>query len=125
MESVTTQALSSCGERGAAFLWGFSLCWLLLLWSAEFRALSLRSCCLRVLEDRLSSCGTWAWLLCNMWTLPGPGIESVSPAWAGRFLSTAPPGKFKTIFILIRMYIFQTENATGAFSVIFFKHTSC
>ena len=28
-----------------------------------------------------------------MWNLPGPGLEPVSPALAGRFLTTAPPGK--------------------------------
>ena len=28
-----------------------------------------------------------------MWDLPGPGIEPVSPALAGGFLTTAPPGK--------------------------------
>ena len=28
-----------------------------------------------------------------MWDLPGPGIEPVSPALAGRFLTTAPPGR--------------------------------
>ena len=28
-----------------------------------------------------------------MWALPGPVIEPVSPALAGRFLTTAPPGK--------------------------------
>ena len=28
-----------------------------------------------------------------MWNLPGPGIELVSPALAGRFLLTVPPGK--------------------------------
>ena len=28
-----------------------------------------------------------------MWNLPGPGTESVSPASAGGFLATAPPGK--------------------------------
>ena len=28
-----------------------------------------------------------------MWGLPGPEIESVSPALAGGFLTTAPPGK--------------------------------
>ena len=27
-----------------------------------------------------------------MWDLPGPGIEPVSPALAGGFLTTAPPG---------------------------------
>ncbi|KAJ8788184.1 hypothetical protein J1605_005483 [Eschrichtius robustus] len=28
-----------------------------------------------------------------MWDLPRPGIEPVSPALAGRFLTTVPPGK--------------------------------
>ena len=28
-----------------------------------------------------------------MWDLPGPGLEPMSPALAGRFLITAPPGK--------------------------------
>ena len=28
-----------------------------------------------------------------MWDLPGPGLEPVSPAVAGGFLTTAPPGK--------------------------------
>ena len=28
-----------------------------------------------------------------MWDLPGPGLEPVSPELAGRFLTTAPPGK--------------------------------
>ena len=28
-----------------------------------------------------------------MWGLPGPGLEPVSPALAGGFLTTAPPGK--------------------------------
>ena len=29
-----------------------------------------------------------------MWDPPGPGIKPVSPALAGGFLTTAPPGKF-------------------------------
>ena len=28
-----------------------------------------------------------------MWDLPGPGLELVSPALAGGFLITVPPGK--------------------------------
>ena len=28
-----------------------------------------------------------------MWDLPGPGLEPMFPALAGRFLTTAPPGK--------------------------------
>ncbi|KAJ8782227.1 hypothetical protein J1605_010206 [Eschrichtius robustus] len=31
-----------------------------------------------------------------MWDLPGPGLEPVSPALAGRLSTTAPPGKPKT-----------------------------
>ena len=31
-----------------------------------------------------------------MWDLPGPGLEPVSPALAGGFLTTAPPGEPRT-----------------------------
>ena len=34
-----------------------------------------------------------------MWDLPGPGIEPVSPALAGRFLTTVPPGKVPPFFL--------------------------
>ena len=33
-----------------------------------------------------------------MWNLPGPGIEPVSPALAGRFFTTGSPGKSQTTF---------------------------
>ena len=42
-----------------------------------------------------SSCGSRPQLLCSMWDLPGPGLKPVSPALAGGFLPTAPPGKSK------------------------------
>ena len=42
---------------------------------------------------RLSNCGSRAQLLCSMWDPPRPGLEPVSPALAGRFSTTAPPGK--------------------------------
>ena len=45
------------------------------------------------LEHRFSSCGARASLLHSTWDLPGPGIEPVSPALAGGFLITGPPGK--------------------------------
>ena len=32
-------------------------------------------------------------MLHGMWDLPGPGLEPMSPASAGGFLTTAPPGK--------------------------------
>ena len=71
-----TRAFSSCGEQGLLFV--------------AVRGLS--SCGTQAVERTLSSCGTWAWLLHSMWDLPGPGIEPMSPALAGRFLTTVPPG---------------------------------
>ena len=56
-------------------------------------ARGLSSCGSRAVEHRLSSCGARAQLLRGMWDLPRPGLEPVSPALAGRFLTTAPPGK--------------------------------
>ena len=56
----------------------------------------LSSCGSQALELRLSSGGAWAGLLRGMWDLPGPGIEPVSPALAGGFLTTVPPGKPRT-----------------------------
>ena len=47
----------------------------------------------RLQTRRLSSCGSQAQLLRGMWDLPRPGREPVSPALAGRFSTTAPPGK--------------------------------
>ena len=51
----------------------------------------LSSCGARALERRLGSCGARALLLCAMWDLPGPGLEPLSPALAGGFLTTTPP----------------------------------
>ena len=49
----------------------------------------------------LSRCGTWAQLLHGMWNPPGPEIQPVSPALAGRLLSTVPPGKFLFVDFLM------------------------
>ena len=74
---------------------GFSLRWLLLLQSTGCRhAGSVVVAC------RLSSCGAWASLLRGMWDPPGPGLEPVSPALAGGFLTTVPPGKPLNIFLV-------------------------
>ena len=56
-------------------------------------ARGLSSCGAWALECRLSSGGARALLLHGMWDLPGPGMEPTSPALAGRFLTTVPPGK--------------------------------
>ena len=46
---------------------------------------------------RLSSCGSRAQSLRGMWDPPRPGLEPVCPALAGRFSTTAPPGKPDTL----------------------------
>ena len=77
------RASSSCGERGPLFIAVRGPLTIAASPVAEHR-LQMR---------RLSSCGSRAQLLCGMWDLPRPGIEPVSPALAGGFSTTAPPGK--------------------------------
>ena len=88
---VATRGLTLVAVSGGySLLWcvGFSLWWLLLL-----RTMGSRRVGSVVAVHGLSSCGTRASLLRGMWDLPGPGLEPVSPALAGGFLTTAPPGK--------------------------------
>ena len=40
-----------------------------------------------------------------MWDLPGPGTEPVSPASAGGFLTTGPPGKSNSHFLEVNQLI--------------------
>ena len=61
---------------------GFSCC----------RARALGTWASVVVARGLGSCGSRAQLLRGMWYLPGPGLEPVSPALAGIFLTTVPPG---------------------------------
>ena len=57
----------------------------------------------RLQTRRLSSCGSPAQLLRGMW-VPRPGLKPMSPALAGRFSTTAPPGKPPLIFHLYIIY---------------------
>ena len=45
-----------------------------------------------------------------MWDLPGPGLDPVSPALAGGFLTIAPPGKSSATFL--KYVIYLNGNAT-------------
>ena len=47
----------------------------------------------QAVEFRLNSCGTRAQFLRSVWNLPRPRIDPVSPALAGGFFTTKPPGK--------------------------------
>ena len=77
------RAFSSCGKWGPLFITVRGPLTIAASLVAEDR-LQMR---------RLSSCGSRAQLLHGMWDLPRPGREPVSPALAGRFSTTAPPGK--------------------------------
>ena len=77
------RAFPSCGEWGPLFI---AVCGPLTIAASLVAEHRLQT-------RRLSSCGSRAQLLRGMWDLPGPGHEPVSPALAGRFSTTAPPGK--------------------------------
>ena len=84
------RAFSSCSKQGPLFIAVRGpLTIVALLFSVEHR----------LQTRRLSNCGSRAQLLRSMWDLPRPGLEPVSPALAGRFSTTAPPGKPRTFYI--------------------------
>ena len=97
------RAFSSCSERGLLFLVvrGLLIAVASLVAEHGLQARGLQQLWLAgsvVVARGLSSCGSRAQLLHDMWDLPGPGLEPVSPALAGGFLTTAPPGKSLPIF---------------------------
>ena len=78
-----TRAFSSCGKRGPLFI-------------AVRGPLTVAASLVaehRLQTRRLSNCGSRAQLLRGIWDLPRPGLEPVSPALAGGFLTTVPAGK--------------------------------
>ena len=75
------------------------------VWASVVAARRLSNCGSQTVEHRLSSCGARAYLLRGMWDLLGPGLEPTSPALAGGFLTTAPPGKPQQLFIIICLYV--------------------
>ena len=82
-----TQAFSSWGEQRLLFI-AVRLRWLFLLQSMGSRSTGF------------TSCGTqaqWLWhtglVAPSMWDLPGLGLEPMSPALAGGFLTIVPLGK--------------------------------
>ena len=77
------RAFSSRGKRGPLFI---AVRWPLTVAASLVAEHRLQT-------RRLSNCGSRGQLLHGMWDLPRPGLEPVSPALAGRFSTTAPPGK--------------------------------
>ena len=56
-----------------------------------------------------------------MWDLPRPGIEPVSPALVGRFLTTGPQGEPVVLFTLV-FPITSTVPSTKQLSVKYLQH---
>ena len=89
--SVRARAFSSCGKRGPLFIAVRGP--LLITVHGPLTIAASPVAGHRLQTRRLSSCGSRAESLRGMWDLPRPGLEPVSPALAGRFSTTAPPGK--------------------------------
>ena len=75
-----TQAFSSCGHSPV------SVHGLLIVMASLIVEQRLQG-------ERASEAVAHGLMLCSMWDLPGPGIEPVFSALAGRFLSTGPAGE--------------------------------
>ena len=113
---VRCYAFSSCGEQRllSACGTGFSLQWPFLLWSTRPRCMGFSSCGAGAISCSswalecagVSNCGARAQLLCGTWNLPGPGVKPVSPALAGKFLSTVPSEKSVNILLFFSVLIF-------------------
>jgi len=59
------------------------------------------SCATQTPRVGFTSCGARAQMLHGTWNLPGPGIEPVSLALSGTFLTTVPLGKSLHTFNLL------------------------
>ena len=78
-----------CCDAWASHCSGFSCCG---AWALGAQPSVVVACGLR-------SCGTRAQLLHGTWDLPGSWLKPMPPALAGRFLTTAPPGKSPQYFL--------------------------
>ena len=98
--SLLQRLFSSCRERGLLFSCymrashcsGFSFC--------RVRALGLMG---------FSCCGTPALLPHSMWDLPRPGIEPMSPALAGRFLTSLATRETYLRIFNVKNVLFRTS----------------
>ena len=106
------RAFSSCGKWGPLFIAVRGLLTIVASLVAEHR----------LQTRRLSNCGSRAQLLRGMWDLPRPGLEPVSPALAGRFSTTAPPGKPVMVVEMttkdLEYYINLVDEAVAGFDRI-------
>ena len=100
----------SCGKRGPLFIVVHGPLIIVAPLVAEHR----------LQTRRLSNCGSQAQLLRGMWDLPRPGLEPVSPALAGRFSTTVPPGKPHKFCYAVIPFFFCLQAFFGFSFDIFF-----
>ena len=50
-----------------------------------------------------------------MWDLPHPGIEPVSPALAGTFFTTEPPGKPNDCSFVVQSEVREFDSSSSVF----------
>ena len=108
--SLLLSLLSSCGCRGYSVV---AVHWLLIvpashcsygaqaLGHAGFSSCSTWTYLLWLLDSRAhNGYGTWTQLLHSMWDLSRPGIKPMSPALAGGYCITEPPGKPSSLVLM-------------------------
>ena len=105
------RAFSSCGKWGPLFI---AVC------GPRTVAASLVAEH-RLQTRRLSNCGSQAQLLRSMWDLPRPGFEPMSPALAGRFSTTAPPGKPLCLYSLWLLLQTVTHTAKDIYYLALYR----
>ena len=93
------RAFSSCGKWGLLFIVVRGPLTIAASLAAEPR----------LQTRRLSNYGSRTQLLRGMWGPPRPGLEPVSPALAGRFSTTVPPGKPPCAFLLQSTMLIQVS----------------
>ena len=109
------RAFSSCGKRGPLFITVHGPLPIAASLVAEHK----------LQTRRLSNCGSRAQLLRSMWDLPRPGLEPMSPALAGRFSTTAPPGKPEpTKFFVIFFLSFDNEMLKSPNTIVHYSTSS-
>ena len=100
------RAFSSCGKWGPLFI-------------AVRGPLTITASLVaehRLQMHRLSNCDSRAQLLRGMWDIPGPGLEPVSPALAGGFLTTAPPGKPAKTILREKKELEESDSLTSDYT---------
>ena len=104
------QAFLSCGEWGLPFSCGMQVSYCLGFsrcgaWALGFTGFSSRGMFTQALQlwgsRAQAQIDAGAWLLHGMWDFPGSGIEPASPALAGEFCTTEPPGTPERICLCI------------------------